>query len=308
MDKTIKFAVFLPQTGLSFEQLLGKADLVEEFGYHSLWLVDHMWTPVLPEEPQLECMAAMSALAARTKALRLGTLVLCNSYRNPALLAKSLATIDQISNGRLEVGLGAGWAEEEYRAYGYPFPPIGVRLKQLEDGLNIVKAMFADGKATYRGAHHSVVEAICNPKPIQRPHPPITVGGAGEKVLLRLVAQYADRWNCPAGEDFARKAAVLKEHCESLNRPIDSLDFSQQLMVCLGETQRDVDRIWESAKNFWPFSVNAVVGTPERVIEGLRERIASGVRTFTIFFADLAKPETMKLFAKEVMPAFRSAK
>jgi alkanesulfonate monooxygenase SsuD/methylene tetrahydromethanopterin reductase-like flavin-dependent oxidoreductase (luciferase family) len=135
MSKKAQFALFSPQAGLNWKALLDRTKLCEKLGFHSIWLVDHMWTGQMPDLDHVECLTAMSGLAAATEAIRIGTLVICNSYRNPALLAKSLCTIDQISGGRLEIGLGAGWMAEEYKAYGYQFPSMGERLKQLAEGL-----------------------------------------------------------------------------------------------------------------------------------------------------------------------------
>lgn len=137
MSRKAKFGLFSPQAGMTFKGLVERAQLAERLDYHSLWLVDHFWTRGLPDLDHLECLTAMSGLAAHTHKLRIGSLVLCHSFRNPALLAKALTTIDHISNGRLEIGLGAGWMDEEYRGYGYDFPPAAVRLKQLEEGLQI---------------------------------------------------------------------------------------------------------------------------------------------------------------------------
>src|SRR5271155_286499 len=193
------FGIFSPQAGMSFKSLADRATQAEKLGYHSLWLVDHFWNRGIPDADCLESTALMSGIAAHTEKLRIGTLVLCNSFRNPALLAKSLTTIDHISNGRLEIGLGAGWMDEEYRAYGYEFPSIGKRLRQLGEALQVLKAMFADKLASFKGKYYEIADAPLNPKPVQRPHPPILIGGSGEKVMLRIVAKYADRWNCPAG-------------------------------------------------------------------------------------------------------------
>lgn len=305
MSAKIEFAFWSPQAGATVKTLLDRAEMAERLGYHSLWLVDHFWTIGMPDVDLLEAIPMMSAIAARTERLRIGTLVLCNSFRNPALLAKSLTTIDHISNGRLEVGLGAGWMEQEYLAYGYEFPSIGTRLRQLEEGLQILKAMFTENRASFKGRYYTVADAPNNPKPVQKPHPPITIGGAGEKVMLRLVAQYADRWNCPAGyRDFGKTLGVLHEHCRAIGRDPAQIAVSEQVMVCIGANKAEADRTWEMAKKRKPFSFTAVKGTPDEVIEQLRERVARGVTMFTMMFADMGPPQTVELFAREVMPAF----
>ena len=305
MSGKIEFAFWSPQAGATVKTLLDRAEMAERLGYHSFWLVDHFWTLGLPDVDLLEAITMMSAIAARTERVRIGTLVLCNSFRNPALLAKSLTTIDHISNGRLEVGLGAGWMEQEYRANGYEFPSVGTRLRQLEEGLQILKAMFTENRATFKGRYYTVTDAPNNPKPVQKPHPPIMIGGAGEKVMLRLVAKYADRWNCPAGyRDFKKTLGVLHEHCRAVARDPKEITVSEQLMVCIGANKAEVDQKWEMAKGRKPFSFTAVKGTPDEVIKQLRERVSWGITMFTIMFADMAPPQTVELFAREVMPAF----
>ncbi len=305
MSGKIEFAFWSPQAGATVKTLIDRAELAERLGYHSLWLVDHFWTIGMPDVDLLESIPMMSAIAARTERVRIGTLVLCNSFRNPALLAKSLTTIDQISNGRLEVGLGSGWMEAEYRAYGYEFPSIGTRLRQLEEGLQILKAMFTENRASFKGRYYTVADAPNNPKPIQKPHPPIMIGGAGEKVMLRLVAKYADRWNCPAGyRDFKKTLGVLHEHCRAVGRDPGEITASEQVMVCIGANKAEADQKWEMAKGRKPFSFPAIKGTPDEVVKQLRERVSWGITMFTMMFADMAPPQTVELFAREVMPAF----
>src|SRR5260370_41101201 len=156
MAAKAQFGMFSPEAAMSYAALEERAKLAERLGYHSLWLVDHMWTRGMPDLDHNECLTMMSALAAKTEKLRIGTLVMCNSYRNPALLAKSLTTIDQISNGRLEVGLGAGWMDEEYRPYGYEFPSMGPQPNQLEEGGQILKQMFSEPKTSFKGRYYTV--------------------------------------------------------------------------------------------------------------------------------------------------------
>jgi len=305
MSGKVEFAFWSPQAGATVKTLLDRAEMAERLGYHSFWLVDHFWTLGMPDLDLLEAVTMMSAIAARTERVRIGTLVLCNSFRNPALLAKSLTTIDHISNGRLEVGLGAGWMEQEYRANGYEFPSVGTRLRQLDEGLQILKAMFTENRANFKGRYYTVTDAPNNPKPVQKPHPPIMIGGAGEKVLLRLVAKYADRWNCPAGyRDFKKTLGVLHEHCRAVSRDPKDITVSEQLMVCIGANRAEADQKWEMAKGRKPFSFTAVKGTPDEVVKQLREHVSWGVTMFTMMFADMAPPQTVELFAREVMPAF----
>jgi len=306
MSEQAQFGIFSPQAGMSFKALADRAAQAEKLGYHSLWLVDHFWNRGIPDADCLESTAVMSGIAARTEKLRIGTLVLCNSFRNPALLAKSLTTIDHVSNGRLEIGLGAGWMDEEYRGYGYDFPTMGTRLRQLEEGLHVMKLLFSEKQATFKGRYYSLDNAYNNPKPVQSPHPPITIGGSGEKVMLKIVAKHADRWNCPAGyKNFESKLGVLKDHCTAVGRDIKSINISEQLLVCIGADEAAVEDKWKVASRLKPFSITGIKGTPAQLIEQLKNRIKMGITTFTIFFSDFAPPATLELFAKEVIPAFK---
>ena len=304
MPGKIGFGLFSPQAAMSYKAMLDRAVNIERLGYHSLWLVDHFWNRGVPDADVLECTTMMSALSAGTEKLRIGSLVLCNSFRNPALLAKELATIDNISNGRLEVGLGAGWMDEEYRAYGYEFPSMGTRLRQLEEGVQILKAMFTAKKSSFQGRYYTVTDAYNNPQPVQKPHPPITIGGSGEKVMLRIVAKYADRWNCPAGyRSFEQKLGVLKQHCQAVGRDINSINISEQLLVCIGANDAEVEEKWKISQRL-PFWRTAIKGTPPQIVAALRDRLSKGITFFTIIFGDLNSPQSIDLFAREVMPAF----
>jgi F420-dependent oxidoreductase-like protein len=301
--------VFLPQVGLDFAALTERAEACEQAGFHSLWLADHMWARGMPDVDYLESWTALTALAMRTTRLRLGTLVLCNSYRNPALVAKMAATFDRISGGRLELGVGAGWMDEEYRGYGYHFPTARVRIEQLEEGLEVMRRLFGDARSTFQGKYYALDDAPNNPKPLQALGPPITIGGAGERLLLKVVAKYADRWNCPmnAAHELPHKLEVLRSHCVDAGRNPDDITISEQVIVVLGADDVDFKNRWTMAKQFLSgfadLDAVAVRGTPDAVVEGLRAKAAKGVRLFTVMFGDLAPPETLRLFGERVLPA-----
>ena len=305
----IACGVFLPQVGLDFAALSERAQVCEQAGYHSLWLADHMWARGMPDVDYLESWTALTALAMRTTHLRLGTLVLCNSYRNPALVAKMAATFDRISGGRLELGIGAGWMDEEYRGYGYHFPTARVRIEQLEEGLEVMRRLFSEARSTFQGKYYALDDAPNNPKALQAPAPPITIGGAGERLLLKVVAKYADRWNCPmnAAHDLPHKLEVLRSHCAEVGRDPDDITVSEQVIVVVGADDNDFKNRWAMAKQqlggFADLDAVAVRGTPDAVIDGLREKAARGVRLFTIMFGDLAPTETLRLFGERVLPA-----
>jgi F420-dependent oxidoreductase-like protein len=304
MAQKIEFGLFSPLAGLGWKAVTERAIKIEKLGYHSIWVTDHFWNRGVPEADVLECTSAMSALSVATGQLRIGSLVICNSFRNPGLLAKALATIDNLSDGRVEIGLGAGWMEEEYRAYGYEFPSTGARLRQLDEGIQIIKLLMTQKRVTFEGRYYQLAEAYCNPKPVQKPHPPITIGGSGEKVMLGIVAKHADRWNCPAGyRNFERKLDVLKQHCEAVGRKFDEINISEQLLVCIGANENEVEEKWKIAQRL-PFWRTGIKGTPAQIVERLRERVARGITFFTIIFGDMNSNQSIDLFAREVMPAF----
>jgi F420-dependent oxidoreductase-like protein len=307
--RKVECGVFFPQVGVDFAGLVERAHACEESGWHSLWLADHMWARGLPDVDHLEISTALAALAARTERLRLGSLVLCTGYRNPALVAKIASSLDHISGGRLELGIGAGWMEEEYRAYGYSFPPVRERIEQLDEALEIIRRLFSEPRATFQGKYYAVDDAPNNPKPMQRPSPPITIGGSGERLLLRVVAKHADRWNCPinAAHELPRKLDVLRQHCAAVGRDPAAVTVSEQVIVVLGKDKADFDMRWAMAKQFLKGFADvdavAVRGLPDEVATGLREKVARGVRLFTIMFGDLAPAETIRLFGEKVLPA-----
>jgi len=298
-----------------FDHTLAHALAAEQSGFASVWVMDHLWQlPALggPDEPILEAYTLLGALAARTERVRLGTLVTGVTYRNPALLAKMACSLDQLSNGRLLLGLGAGWMDEEYRAYGYPFPSARVRIEQLDEALTIMKLMFSEQRARFQGKYYAVDEAVNNPKPIQLPHPPILIGGAGERHLLRVVAQHADIWNCPnnAALELPHKLEVLKRHCAAIGRDPATIEISEQCIVILGRTEKDLASKLRFAKqvlgNVFDIEKTALRGTPEQLVDAIRARHSQGVTFFTMLFGDLNQPESLELFAEKVAPAFAS--
>jgi F420-dependent oxidoreductase-like protein len=308
--KSIKFGLFAPQVGLPFTAITQRAQLADRLGYHSFWFVDHMWSRGLPDMDHLEAWTLMSATAAVTERIGIGTLVLCNSYRNPAMLAKMTASLDQVSNGRVLLGLGAGWMDEEYRAYGYPFPPTRVRIEQLDEALTIIKLMLTTPRASFQGKYYAIDDAVNNPKPVQQPRPPILIGGAGERRLLRVVAEHADIWNCPnnAALDLERKLGVLRRHCDDIGRDAGEIEVSEQCVVVLGHNETDLRAKRKLAKQtlgaVFDIDKTALQGTPEQLIEVIRARRQQGVTFFTMLFSDFNAPETLELFAKKVAPAF----
>ncbi len=274
--------------------------------YSSAWVADHFipWARFQADDTDtLECLSTICYLAGAFPEYQFGSIVLCQSYRNPALLAKMGATLQALSRGRFILGIGAGWKEDEYRAYGYDFPRPGVRIRQLEETVEIVKRMWTDTPATFHGKYYHIENAYCEPKP--DPRPPIMIGGGGEKLTLRVVAKHADWWNLPGGsvENYAHKLDVLRQHCDAVGRDYDEIvkTWASEL-VAVATTEAEARRMAESS----PFySGSGIIGAPEQVAEQLRAFTDLGVKLFILRFADFPRTDAALLFAEEVMPLLR---
>jgi alkanesulfonate monooxygenase SsuD/methylene tetrahydromethanopterin reductase-like flavin-dependent oxidoreductase (luciferase family) len=306
--RPFRCGVFLPLVGLDWTALRARAALVERLGFDSLWLDDHFWFPGAPDRPHLEVCTALAALAASTGRLTLGPLVLCQSYRSPALVAKMAASLAQVSADRFVLGLGIGWMEEEYRAYGYPWPKAGTRIAQLGEVLEIVRRMSREERASFRGRYHAIADAPSLPKPGRLP---ILVGGAGDRVL-QLVARFADAWNCPnpAWRELAAKRDALRRHCDAIGRDPAEVEISEQVIVVVGrsdaEVAREKERAMQCLAGFARFDGDCHVGTPPQIVEALLGRRALGVDTLLVMFGDFGGAAQLELFAHEVLPAVRA--
>ena len=287
-------------------------------GWESLWVYDHFHTvPEPTQEATHEAWTIMAALAASTHRVRLGQMCTCMAYRNPAYLAKVAATIDAISGGRVEMGIGAGWYEHEWRAYGYGFPGIGARIGALEEGVQIMRQLWETGSATFAGTHFQVDGARAYPLPLQGGGIPLWIAGGGEKRTLRIAAEHARYTNFDGSpEGFAHKSEVLAGHCRDLGRDFGSITRSANYNVVIGATQADVDDrlAWIDAhyRKIVParaddmvkdFRTGPLVGTPEQIVERLRELEALGMTYAITYFADAAYDRSsIELFEREVMP------
>ncbi len=329
----MKFGIFIPQ-GWRFD-LVGidparqwgvmhdLAQSAEAGPWESLWVYDHFHTtPVPSEEATHEAWTLMAAFAASTKRIRLGQMCTCVAYRNPAYLAKVAATVDLISGGRLEMGIGAGWYEHEFRAYGYGFPDAPARLRALREGVEIMHQAWTTGKASLDGEFWQVDGAIVEPRPLQEGGIPFWVAGGGEKVTLKVAAQYARYTNFNGGaEEFARKSEILRGHCEKLGTDFASITRSSNFNTIIAETSAEVERkvdelearlatsigdakAAEIAGQYRGASKEGLAGTPDEIIEVLRERQELGLGYSIHYFADSAFDRTgVELFEKTVIPA-----
>lgn len=246
--RSLRFGIQTPPQLTSWESLKRIWQLGEVLGFHTAWVFDHFF-PIFadPGGPCLEAWTTLSALAAHTQRMQVGVLVTGNTYRHPALLANMAVSVDHVSGGRLILGLGAAWFEQEHRAYGIPFPPRGERIRRLDESLALLKLLWTEERVTFKGRYYELRDAYCEPKPLQRPHPPIMVGGGGERMTLRVVARHADQWNTfGSPETFKKKIALLEEHCREIGRDPDTIEKSVLLQLKLTadhpEAERFLDR------------------------------------------------------------------
>ncbi len=334
----MRFGIFVPQgwrmdlVGIEperqWEAMVGLARRIDEGDvFESIWVYDHFHTTPLPSgEATHEAWTLMGAYAAATQRVRLGQMCTCMAYRNPAYLAKVAATVDVVSGGRVEMGIGAGWYEHEWRAYGYGFPKAGDRLGALREGVQIFRDMWTTGSATLDGKYYQVDGALCAPRPLQgtvRPGSadngiPMWIAGGGEKVTLRIAAQYADYTNFfDNPEVFSRKSEILAGHCKDLGRDFDSIVRSGNFNVVIGETQGDVeDRLKfygdllrkggvpdaRVERQVADLRTQPAVGTPEQVVGAFKDMQSRGMGYAVTYFAEAAYDRSgIELFEQTVL-------
>jgi F420-dependent oxidoreductase-like protein len=320
----IKFGTFVPQGWRmdlveikdpveKYEAMTRVGKVAEEVGFDSLWVFDHFHTVPTPEiETVFEAWTAIAGLARDTSRIRLGQMVTCNGYRNPALLAKIASTVDVMSHGRAICGLGAGWYEHEWRAYGYGFPETPDRMRAFREAVEIVIKMWTDEKATFKGSYYSIDGAINEPKGVQKPHIPLWLGGGGEQVTLKLVAKHGDGCNFGNGkpELFRQKLDVLRQHCQTLNRDINTITRSTNLNIILIDDGADpvtASAPWRGTTSYEDFSRDNFIGTASQLTDRINRLIDAGVDYLITLFPRVAYDHTMlRRFAEEVMPKFES--
>jgi F420-dependent oxidoreductase-like protein len=316
----LKIGVFVPQGWRmdladvpdpldKYETMSRCALEAERAGFDALFLYDHFHTVPNPQlESVFECWTSMAALARDTSTIRLGQMVTCNSYRPPSLLAKMASCIDVMSRGRLILGIGAGWYEHEYLAYGYEYPETPERLRMLRESLQVIKAMWTQEVATFEGRYYQVRGAMNEPKPVQKPHPPIWIGGAGEKVTLKLVAQYGDACNFNADVATVRhKLDVLRQHCETVGRDYDTVQKTVEFYTILGD-EKEVDRVVadtarrtgedESYIRSW----HPLHGDAEHIAGLIQSYAEAGIDYFIVNLPNAFEGGVISRFAEEVFP------
>jgi F420-dependent oxidoreductase-like protein len=324
----MRFGVFVPQgwrldlVGIPVsDQWAVMRDLAQSADagpFESIWVYDHFHTVPMPtDESTFEAWSMMAAFAACTSRVRLGQMCTCMGYRNPAYLAKVAASIDVVSGGRVEMGIGGGWYEHEWRAYGYGFPGAGDRLGMLDEGVQIMRQLWTTGTATLAGKHYQVDGAISRPLPLQDGGIPLWIAGGGEKKTLRIAARYAQYTNFEATpEVFAHKSAVLAEHCKDVGTDFDAIVRSANFNVVIGETEKDVaDKMaWvkahyeplvsaEALERYMGLYSGGLIGTPEQIVERLTQAGQAGLGYVIGYFVDAAYDRSsIDLFASKVIP------
>jgi F420-dependent oxidoreductase-like protein len=330
----MRFGIFVPQgwrldlTGIDpkdhWATMLDIARAAEDGPFESVWVYDHFHTTPLPtQEATHEAWTLLAGIGAATSRVRLGQMCTCMGYRNPAYLAKVAATVDAISGGRTEMGIGAGWYEHEWRAYGYGFPRAGERLGQLDEGVQIMRQLWTTGTASLDGEHYQVDGAICQPLPLQEGGIPLWIAGGGEKKTLRIAARYANYTNFAGSpEEFRHKSEILEAHCKDVGTDFGKIVRSSNYNVIIGETDKEVqDKLaWVRSHlsqhlpaetvdaQLQNLSSGPFVGTPEQVIERVTELGKLGMSYAILYLPEVAYDRSgLTLLTEKVIPALATA-
>jgi len=310
MPRPVRFGVTLPQIKRTWEEARAAALEFDRLGFHSVWVCDHLYGVPMPQIPILEAWSELAAVAAVTERVELGTLVTPPFFRNPAVLAKQIATVDQIAGGRVIPGLGAGWFQAEFDGYGCPFPSLRERMRALEESAELMVRLWTEEQVTYEGTWARTRDARCEPKPARRP--PLLIGGGGERVLMGIAVRHADIWNNLAvfQPQLAQKVEALKRRCAELGRDFESIEVSQQCTVVIAPDEATARQHVEKAKKVYgghmggQIEQHGIWGTPEQVAEKIQRHVDLGCTLFVIEFFGRDTREPARLFAEKVVPAF----
>ena len=311
----MEFGIHLVQQNTTLADCRRLWRWADSAGFSWIDVSDHFYESPMTEKqgPYLECLAALATLAADTERVRVGTCVLAMDYRHPAVLANALATIDQLADGRLDVGLGAGWNEQEYSAYGIAFDRLGTRMDRLEEGIHVLRALWQEPRADYTGRYFQLRDALCEPKPIQS-RVPIWIGGVGERRTLQLVARYADGWNAPylTVEQYERLSGVLDQWCERVDRNPSAIkrDVNLSFHMAASESERaqmeaHFAEVFGAAGDAFR-QRGALIGTASEVAEQLKPYAEAGVNRVNITLRPPWNDDALRVFADEVIPVFDS--
>jgi F420-dependent oxidoreductase-like protein len=316
----ISFGVhFEPLFGFDYQTIENTAINAEKLGYDSVWTCDHFFKDMdSVSTNSLEAWTLLTALATRTSKMKLGVLTTCNSYRPPALLAKIAATLDMISNGRLIFGIGAGWKEIEYRAYGYRYPTVNERMDRLEEALQVILRLWTENRASFDGNFYHLKDAVFAPKPIQKPYPPVLIGGHGEKRTLKLVSEFGNMSNFSpwASERLDRLLSVLEDHCSDVGRSYESITKTFLGYCLISDDDKEVEefnrrRAQEQSTTLERYLdkqsalPGAWAGSIDEVIRQYEHLIDKGFSHFQLLFPYGRELEMSREFALKVIPRLR---
>ncbi|MFB6174086.1 MAG: TIGR03560 family F420-dependent LLM class oxidoreductase [Halobacteriales archaeon] len=295
-----------------FGAMLDRARFLDANGFSWLSFMDHLWQISgngRHDEPFFDCYTALPAAAAVTETVELSGLVTCVHYRNPALLGRMVTSLDHASDGRAVLGIGAGWFEAEYEAYGYEYPDPATRVRQMADTVRLIRALWTrESPVTYHGSHYSVEDVILEPKPVGDPHPPILIGGGGEQLTLRATADLADRWNIPGSSpsEYAEKLDVLRGHCDDLGRDYDEIEKTTANTVVIRDSTEAAHEAYEelmAGTESGPTpreGFRGLVGTPAEVADGIEAYADLGVELSMLKVPKNDRP-TIERFVDDVM-------
>ena len=309
MSHSLHFGVTLPQIKRSWQEASEAAQEFDRLGFDSVWVCDHVYGVPNPALPIFEAWSQLAAIGAITQNVELGTLVTPPLFRNPGVLAKQVATVDHISQGRAIMGLGAGWFQPEFEGYGIEFPPLGERMQALDETVQILKALWTQDRVNFAGKHFRMKDAVCEPKPIRRP--PILIGGGGERVLMGIAARHADIWNnmAVAHAQLPAKIAALRRRCDEVGRDPATLRISQQCVVVIEEDEASAQKSLAKAQKIYGghmgsgLEEHGIWGTPSRVIDCIERHRELGCTGFVIEFFGRDTRLPARLFADKVLPA-----
>jgi F420-dependent oxidoreductase-like protein len=316
MKHPVRFGIQTGQQNLTFDQIRDLWSKADGWGYDSLWAFDHFY-PIFVPDPTGPCMEGwtlLSALSQHTRRARIGALVNGNTYRNPCVLAKMASTLDIASGGRLNLGLGAGWFELEHKSFGIDFKTVAGRLQALDESCQIIKGMFTQAKTTLHGKHYDVVDAVCNPKPLQK-HLPLMIGGHGERVLLKIVAKHADMWNMTNAElpEMERLIGIIERHCDTVGRDSDEIEKTEMMAMCYKPAKQREEIMTgliammaqttpEKARD------RMIIGSKQECIDKIERFAKAGVTHFIFMQGGVIVEDELQAFAEEVIPQFAASR
>jgi F420-dependent oxidoreductase-like protein len=309
--RPLHFGVQLQAQRTTWAEYARGVQAVEDLGFDSVWTFDHLLPFAGPDDrPCFETLTTLAAMAVLTSRARIGVLVNGVLYRSPAVLAKAAAQVDEMSGGRLDFSLGAAWAEREFKAYGLDFPPLAERYARLDEALQLVKSLWSQDRTTFRGRFYQAEEAPCNPKPVQTPHPPITIGGSGLG-SLRIAVAHADRLNLvgPAAK-CGERIAKLEQLCADAGRNFEEIELSAHPNIAVAPTADQAEALAHksvaaNSQDLGSQRAGWLIGTPTDVVEGLRGYTAVGVNHFVIAVGPPFDLAPLRLLQQEVFPALR---